>query len=165
MAGETSGEVRPQSWIRTNQGVAACVALVAIGLLIYLGTSEWAFRTLRDGFRLGFFTAVSVVAMLVCAIAMMIDGRRREAEPEMAAVRGLDWIIAAGIMGLCYIYFTVAWASEFLFVTPPVMAAAIYLLGYRPWYGAIAAGAVITGVLFVLFRLIGIELPSKILGL
>ncbi len=160
-----SGGASTVPWIKTNQGVATCLAVVGVGLLIYLANSEWTFQTLRDGFRLGFFTAVSVIAILVCAVAMVFDAQRSESEPEMAAVRGIDWIIAAGTMGLCYLYFTIAWQTEFLLVTPAFMAAAVFLLGFRPWYGAIAAGLVITGVLFVLFRLIGIELPSHVLGL
>ena len=59
--GDVSGAKGRGDWIKTNQGVACCIAGVAVALLVYLCSSEWAYRELRDGFRLGFFTAVAVI--------------------------------------------------------------------------------------------------------
>lgn len=152
-------------WIKTNQGVAFCIAVAAVLMLVYLGTSEWAFRTLRDGFRLGFFTAVSVVATLVCALAMMVDRHRQETDPDIARARWVEWAVAVGAMAACYLYFELAWRVDFLLVTPVFMAGATYLLGIRPLRSAVVAGVTITLVIYGLFRLIGIELPSNVLGL
>lgn len=164
MAQGTAGDTRAQSWIRSNQGVAVCIAAVAVALLIYLAQSEWAFRLLRDGFRLGFFTAVAVVATLVCALSMIFDSRRREIEDDMALVRWQDWAVAFGAMAVCYLYFVVAWQFGFLLVTPFFMAAATYALGARPATTAIVSGIVITAVIYGLFWLIRIELPPTFLG-
>jgi len=155
---------RRDDWIKTNQGVACCIAAVSVALLVYLGTSAWAYRELRDGFRLGFFTTVSVLAMLVCALAMMIDRHRGKTDDEMGQVRWIDWVIAAGAMAVCYLYFTLAWKIDFILVTPVFMAGGTYLLGIRPLRSAIVAGVVITIVIYGLFRLIGIELPTNIVG-
>jgi hypothetical protein len=157
--------VSARSWIRTNQGIASCIALVSVGLLIYLATSEWAYRELRDGFRLGFFTAVAVVAMLICAIAMMIDDHKKDIDEDIAALNVADWFVALVVVLGCYLYFAVTWQTEFLLVTPLFVAVATYALGVRPIWMSIAAGLVTTVIIFALFRLIGIELPSRVIGL
>lgn len=161
--GDTRAE-RRDDWIKTNQGVACCIAAVSVALLVYLGTSEWAFRELRDGFRLGFFTAVSVFAMLICALAMIVDRHRGQTDDEMAQAHWKDWAIAAGAMAICYVYFEMAWRIDFILVTPFFMAGGTYVLGIRPLRSAIVAGVVITIVIYGLFRLIGIELPTNIVG-
>ncbi len=149
-------------WIKTNQGVAVCIAGVVVVLLIYLGTSEWAYQKLRDGFRLGFFSAVAAVAMLACAVLMMVDRQRSETDPDMARSGWLDWIVTAAVMAICYLYFELAWRLDFLLVSPFFIAGGTYALGVRPVRAAIVAGVVITVVIYVLFRLIGIELPTRI---
>lgn len=159
-----TGAASGDGWIKTNRGVAFCIACVSVALLVYLGTSEWAYRELRDGFRLGFFTAVAVVAMLVCALTIMFDRHRDEIDEDIARSRGVEWLIAVGAMALCYVYFELAWRIDFLLVTPVFMAGATYVLGIRPLRSAILAGVVITLVIYGLFFLIGIELPSWLLG-
>ena len=150
-------------WIKTNRGVAVCIAGVAIGLLLYLALSEWPYRQLRDGFRLGFFTAVSVLAILACAVAMMVDRRSQVTEEDMARSTWRDWLVAFVAMALCYLYFQLAWNFDFLLVSPVFLAAATYWLGVRPLRSAIVAGLLVTVVIYGLFRLIGIELPTVIL--
>ena len=165
MNGEDPGTGGRHEWIKTNQGVACCIAGVAVALLIYLGTSEWAYRELRDGFRLGFFTTVGVVAMLLCALAMMVDRHRHETDEELSRAHWKDWLIAVVSMVLCYVYFELAWRFDFIIVTPVFLAGATYVLGVRPLRSAIVAGLIITAVIYGVFRLIGIELPSEILGI
>ena len=162
-SGETGAEGRAE-WIKTNRGVAWCIVGVSLALLVYLGSSEWAYRELRDGFRLGFFTFVAVIAMMICALAMVFDRRRHESDKELRQASWRDWVIAICAMALCYLYFELAWRIDFLLVTPVFMAAGTYLLGVRPLRSAIVAGVLITVVIYGLFRIIGIELPSRIIG-
>jgi hypothetical protein len=77
----------------------------------------------------------------------------------------MDWVIAAAAMATCYVYFDLAWRIDFLLVTPVFIAGATYVLGVRPLRSAIVASLVITIVIYGIFRAIGIELPSRILGL
>ena len=165
MAAGDTGTERRGDWIKTNRGVACCIAAVAVALLVNLSLSEWTYRELRDGFRLGFFTVVAVLAILICAVTMMVDGRWHESDEELAQSRWIDWAIAAGAMATCYVYFELAWRIDFLLVTPVFMTGGIYVLGIRPLRSAIVASLVITVVVYGLFRVIGIELPSRILGL
>jgi cobalamin synthase len=152
-------------WIKTNRGVAACIAAVALALLAYLALSEWTWRELRDGFRLGFFTAVAVFAMLICAIAMMVDSRRNERDPDIARLQGRDWIVAVIALVACYAFFELAWQIDFLLITPVFLTAGTWLLGVRPLRSAIVAAVLITVVVFGLFWVIGIDLPTNVIGL
>lgn len=162
---EDAGAQGRGDWIKTNQGVACCIAGVAVALLVYLGFSEWALRELRDGFRLGFFTAVAAFAILVCALTMIIDRHRHQTDPEMTQTRWIDWVVAASAMALCYLYFELAWRLDYILVTPIFLTGATYVLGVRPLRSAIIASVVITAIIYGLFRLIGIELPTHIVGL
>lgn len=152
-------------WIRTNRGVAACIAGAAILLLIYLGTSEWALRELRDGFRLGFFTAVAVFAMLLCAVAMMLDRHRHETDEDIARLTRRDWLVAVVALALCYACFELAWRVDFLLVAPVFLAGGMWTLGVRPLRSAVLAAVLVAVVIYVLFRLIGIALPTNVIGL
>ena len=164
MQGKGAGANGDAGWIKTNRGVASCIAGVAILLLLYLAFSEWAYRELRDGFRLGFFTAVSVIAVLACAVAMMLDRHWRETEDDIARSSWRDWVVAVVALAICYVYFLLAWNLDFLLVSPVFLAGATYWLGVRPLRSSIIAGVSITVVIYGLFRLIGIELPTIIPG-
>ncbi len=119
-AGKTGAEGHA-GWIRTNQGVATCITLVVVALLVYIGSSDWPYQKLRDGFRLGFFTVISVIAMLVCAVAMMVDRQRKHTEDDMARSGWLDWIVAGGAMVLCYIYFELGLLPDTTFATRRIL--------------------------------------------
>lgn len=163
MAGGDSSADRHGGWIRTNQGVASCIALVVVALLIYIAGSDWAYEKLRDGFRLGFFSAFAALTMLLCAVAIMFDRHRSETDEDIARSGWLDWAVAAGAMAACYIYFELAWRIDFLIVSPLFIAGGTYALGARPLRTAFIAGIVITVVIYTLFRIIGIDLPSRII--
>lgn len=65
----------------------------------------------------------------------MVDRRRMEIDEDIARSGWLDWAVAG----------------------------ATFALGVRPMRSAILAGVAITVVIYVLFRIIGIELPTRIL--
>jgi hypothetical protein len=163
VTGGDGGARAPAGWIKTNQGVAACIAVVVVALLIYIGASDWAYEKLRDGFRLGFFSALAALAMLLCAVAMMLDGRRHVTEEDIVDSRWADWLIAVAALAVCYIYFELAWRVDFLLVSPVFLAGGTYILGVRPPRAAIIAGVVITVVIYAIFRVIGIDLPSRVI--
>lgn len=153
------------SWIRTNQGIGVCMTVFAVALGVHILASDWAFDRLRDGFYLGSFTLMANFAILLCALSVMVGGRRHVVEEDMATTVGSDWLIALGILATCLVYYHLAWSFDFLLVTPFFMAAATYLLGVRPARTAIITGVVITITVYVMFRLIGIRLPAEIVGL
>ena len=163
LAAGNSGADGHAGWIKTNQGVATCIAVVVVALLLYIGTSDWAYEKLRDGFRLGFFSAFAALTMLACAVAMIFDRHRNDTEEEMGQSVWLDWVIAAGAMAVCYIYFELAWRIDFLLVSPLFIAGGTFALGVRPLRTALVAGVAITVVIYILFRIIGIDLPTRII--
>ena len=56
--------------------------------------------------------------------------------------------------------FLFAWNVDFLIISPIFLAFATYMLGVRPVSSTIVSGVVVGCVIFFLFKLIGIELPS-----
>lgn len=153
------------AWIKSNQGIAACITFLLVVLLGYLASMDWVYQELRDGFRLGAFTVAATVTMLACAVAMLFDQHRHEVDPDVARSGWLDWVFAVVILGGCYLYFELAWRIDFLLVTPFFLAGATFALGVRPLRSAIVAGVVITVVIYGVFWAIGIPLPENVLGL
>jgi len=154
---------RNAGWIKSNQGIGACITVVVGVLVLYLASTDWVYQELRDGFRLGFFPLASAVAMLACGLAMLIDGHRHQVDPDVARSGWLDWTIAIVAMAVCYLYFELAWRIDFMLVTPVFLAGATYVLGVRPLRSAILAGVLIAIVVYGLFWLIGIDLPMNVL--
>ena len=75
-------------WIVTNQGVGVMLTAILSAFLIHLLLTEWVHHYLRDGFRLGFFPVLGVIAMMLCTIALMFDSQRRNFTEEL---RDIDW--------------------------------------------------------------------------
>ena len=148
------------AWLRTNQGVGVCLVAVFGILIIYLATQDWAYTRLRDGFHLGTFTIAAAVAMLICAVALILDRHRHETDEEMLSVRARDFLTAILAALTCFVYFKLAWNIDFLIITPIFLFGGMYLLGVRPILTALIAGVVTTVVIFGLFFLLGIRLPS-----
>lgn len=170
------------AWIRTNRGTALIMSAVFLVLMVYLLNQDWVYDQQRDGFRLGFFTVMSAAAMLICCISMIFDRVKHQTTPEMATLKLRHLGRAAVALIIMGIYFIFAWndhfaqdwlrpflntlplAGEFLFWTPVFMGAGMYLLGVRPLRSAVTAAIIITVVIFGLFRIIGISLPSVLLS-
>ena len=70
--------------------------------------------------------------MLLCAVAMMVDRRRHDAEGDMAQATWRDWLVAVTAMATCYVYFLLAWSVDFLLVTPVFLAGGTYVLRSGP---------------------------------
>ena len=163
MDGETASLDKRADWIRTNQGVGVVITVMIVLLLVYLSQQEWVFENLRDGFQLGFFTVISAVTMLLCSVAMIFDGHKKQTNKEMTSMNRQDFIIPLVVVIICYIYFELAWRVDFLLVTPVFLAGGVYYFGVRPLRKVIISGVIITVTIFALFRVIGIYLPSFII--
>lgn len=148
------------SWMRTNQGVGVLITVATVVLLAYLTTQDWVYQQLRDGFHLGTFTLVSAIAILVCGISLIIDKRKKTVEEDLAKARPIEFVYAVIMLVICYVYYELAWRVDYLLVTPAFLFGGMYILGVRPVYIAAITAVVTTVVLFGLFYLIGLDLPS-----
>ena len=148
------------NWIRTNQGVGVLVSAATVVLLGYLATQDWVYEELRDGFHLGTFTLVSVFAILACGISLIVDKRKKTVEEDLAKSRPIEFVYAVIMLVACYAYYELAWKVDYLLVTPVFLFGGMYILGVRPAYVAAITSVVTTAVLFGLFYLIGLDLPS-----
>lgn len=173
---------RSVGWLRTNQGVAACLFVAMLVLLGYLLSQDWVYQKQRDGFRLGFFTIVSASVMLVCVSFTLIGKQKHQATPEMAKMEASHW--ARAILGLLTMlaYYVLAWdahfsqdwmrsvldiipfTGDFLIWTVVFLTFGMAVLGVRPLTSAITAGVIVSFVIFGLFLLIGIDLPQSVVG-
>ncbi len=147
-------------WVKTNRGVATCMTIFFLVLLGYLFSQDWVYQTQRDGFRLGFFTVVAALAMLICSVVMIFDRFKDDTTPEILGLRAKHWLRALLVLVICYAYFYLAWNIDFLIISPIFLAFSSYMLGVRPVSSAIISGVIVGCVIFFLFKLIGIELPS-----
>ena len=169
------------SFIRSNRGVAAILIVICAGLFLYLWTRDWIADEQRDGFTLGFFPLMAVILMLLCVIPLLFDRLSAEATPEMAKIKLGE--VGRALLGLALmgVYYMLAWntnfsqewlrsiidvipfTGEFIVWTPIFFALGMYLLGVRPLLSAVITGVVVGLVIFGLFTLIGINLPSNFL--
>ena len=173
---------RSVGWLRTNQGVAACLVVAMLGLLGYLLSQDWVYQQQRDGFRLGFFTMVSALVMLVCVGFTLIGKQKDQTTPEMARMRGKDWLRGIAALLIMLVYYVLAWdahfsqdwvrailnvipfTGDFLIWTVVFLTMGMAVLGVRPITSAITAGVIVSFVIFGLFLLIGIDLPQSVIG-
>lgn len=173
---------RSVGWLRTNQGVAACLVVAMLVLLGYLLNQDWVYQQQRDGFRLGFFTMVSAVVMLICIVFTMFGKQKEQTTPEMAKMKAAHW--GRAIIGLLtmLVYYVLAWdahfsqdwvrsildvipfTGDFLIWTVVFLTLGMAILGVRPLTSAITAGVIVSFVIFGLFLLIGIDLPQSVIG-
>ncbi len=164
MSGDNSPErTEFQAWIRTNQGVGV-ILTACLGLyLLYLQFSPWVHERLRDGFTLGFFPVTGIVLMMVFTVTLILDGNRRERIEELENMRWRWFLFCVAILLVCSVYFYLILEIGFLLVSPVFLAVFIFMLRLRPWTSCVTAGAVMTILVYALFRLMGIELPPGIL--
>lgn len=173
---------RSVGWLKTNQGVAACLVVAILVLIGYLLNQDWVYQQQRDGFRLGFFTIVSALVMLVCIGFTMVGKQKDKATPEMAKIKPSHWGRAfIGLLTMLF-YYILAWdahfsqewlrafidiipfTGDFLIWTVVFLTFGMAVLGVRPLTSAISAGVIVSVVIFGLFLLIGINLPQGVIG-
>ena len=154
---------RFRRWMRTNQGVGTLLTVILGAFLIHLLLSEWVHQDLRDGFKLGFFPVAGVIIMMLCTIALMFDSHRRQITDELQDIEWKNWLYCFAALIGCYVYFALSQLIGFLLVSPVFLFVLMYSLGVRPWTTAAAAGAIMTVIVYGLFRMLGIAMTQGIL--
>ena len=152
-----------QSWWRTNQGVGVVLSVAVSVLLIHLLLTDWVYKDLRDGFKLGFFPLVSVIAALLCTLILIIDSHRHEVEEDLEGIDWRSWLYCVVLLVGSYVYFEIAQAIGFLIASPIILSGFIYLLGIRPWTSALLACVIMTAVVYGVFSVFGVPIPKGIL--
>lgn len=146
-------------WIRTNQGMGATLFVLAAALFAYLWFQPWSGRVMRDGFTLGFFPLLGVGAIIACSLLLMVDGFRREVPEDFSNARLIDIPIIVGMVVAIFTYFHASRLTGFVIATPFYLFAFMFVLGTRPLHIAGLAAIGLTITIYVLFRLLGIDLP------
>ena len=149
---------------RSNRGIGAGLAIVFALLLAHLLTAEWVYVRLRDGFYLGGFTLAGTVAMLGLALVLLVDRHRHDVSEEMASLKVADWVKALALLAGAWLMFEAARRFGALVAGPAFMFALMLLLGVRPWTHAALAAVIMGGVVYAVFRLLGVAMPEGALG-
>ncbi len=147
-------------WLKTNQGLGVITLILMLLLVYYMWQQPWFHRVQRDRFTLGFFPAMGVVAVMVCAFAMTIDQWRKVITDEMAELAwdDLGWSVLFVVVS--YILFqSTAWLGLPLAATV-FMAVLMWLLGARPWQRVLWIAPSVAVAVFVLFSILGVRLPG-----
>lgn len=150
-------------WSKTNQGVGVLLTFLFSCLFIYLWFSPWAHRKLQDGFTLGFFPIFGVLILILLTITMAIDAQRKHVAPKMHTMDLKTLFFCLLILLGCWVYFALTDRIGFLLVSPVFLVGYSYSLGMRPWTYAVIAGVAMSTIVYVVFRLLEVELPSGIL--
>lgn len=160
---------KARSWVQTNKGVGVVLTAILAGLLVYLLQSPWVYREQRDGFLLGFIPLLSIVLMLACSLLMIFDSHKREIVEETSEAKlSLSWrTLLSGIAAVLvsYVYFQVSLIIGFLAATPLFLFLLMYVFGARPWKLVLIFAISTTVLIYLAFRLLGVELPSGIFPL
>ena len=150
-------------WLRTNQGASVLLTFLFSCLFIYLWFSPWAHRKLQDNFTLGFFPIFGVVILIFLTTIMTIDTHRKNIMPKMQTMDLKALFFCLVILLGCWVYSTLSDWIGFLLVSPAFLMGYSYSLGLRPWKYVVGAGVATTVIVYSIFTLIEVELPSGIL--
>jgi len=153
-----------QSWVKTNRGIGIIFTIVLVAFLIYLQLSPWVHRTVRDGFKLGFFPVLAIVLLIIFSVLLIVDPRRNEIPEALknfslkSFLGGIVILIATGC------YFAIMQEIGFLIVTPIYLILFIYLLGMKSWRTCVVSALIMTVSVYAAFSSIGIRIPAGILS-
>ncbi len=153
-----------RNWLRSNQALGVFLFLAFGGFFIYLEGTPLVHKRLYDGFSLGFFPMGGVMLMVIFAVVMIFDGHRKEVA---AANPFFRWSTLGGCLLVAaggYLYLELTKAIGFLIVSPIFLVINAYILGMKLEKGTIIAAVTATVVIYVVFRPLGINLPSGILA-
>ena len=147
-------------WFKSNQGIGVMMTLLFTALLTYIETTSWAHIRLRDGFRLGFFPTFAVVLLIAFSVILIFDSRRKQV-PDRLENLSLKYFFSTIIAVICcLVYFKIMTVAGFLLATPFFLLFSMYVLGIKSLRTLLIAAFVITGIVYIVFRLMGIELPT-----
>lgn len=137
--------------------------IVGLGLLVFAGLYFSQSFSIVRGFasdRLGpaFFPRLLALALAVMAVALLVRAASGRSDPEPPPRMKMGVFIAVLVLATAYVFLLPR--VGFLFATPVLLGAVIWLLGLREWPGLIATAAGVTLALYVVFvRMLHVLLP------
>ena len=146
-------------WFKTNQGVGVIMAVLFSALLIYIQTSPWSHRKLRDGFSLGFFPSLAVGLLIVLSLILIFDSRRKQISDRLENLTFRYFLSTLLAVIFCFLYFKAMLAIGFVITTPVFLLLSIYALGIKSRRTLLTASFLITVIVYAIFYVMGIKLP------
>ena len=146
-------------WFKSNQGIGVVMTFLFITLLIYILVSPWAHRKLRDGFVLGFFPALAIILLVIFSLVLIFDSRRKQIPDRLEKLTFRYFLSTIIAVFFCFVYFKAMTMAGFIIATPLFILLSMYALGIKSWRSLILASVLITGIVYGVFRIMGITLP------
>jgi hypothetical protein len=147
-------------WFKSNQGIGVMMTFLFTALLTYIQTTSWAHIKLRDGFKLGFFPTFAVLLLSVFSLVLIFDSRRNQAPDRLENLSFKYFVSTIIATFCCLVYFKIMTTAGFLLATPFFLLFSMYVLGIKSLRTLLTAAFLITGIVYIVFRLMGIELPT-----
>ena len=147
-------------WLKTNQGIGTVMTLLFITLLIYIKTTTWSGRILRDGFILGFFPIAANILLIICSIILMVDNKRKNVPDRLEKLSFMQFMNSIWAFIFSLIYFKVMLSFGFIIASLFFLILSIYILGIRPWRRIITSAIVMTLIVYTIFSIMRINLPT-----
>lgn len=145
---------------RSNRAIGIGLLVAVAALAASIGLSDWAHRPLRDGFLLGGFPLFAAAMMALGAVMLIVDGRAREVEPEIArftAGAGVAAVAGVALLGLVFLAFR---PLGFVPAIALFVAGGAIVLGYRPLWIAAAVGLGVALALRAILHALAVDIPD-----
>jgi len=144
---------------KSNQSIGAIMTCLFCALLTYILLTPWAHRKLRDGFLLGFFPGLAVLLLIIFSLILIVDSRRTQI-PDRLENLTFKYFLYTVLAIICsFIYFKAMTGIGFLIATPLFLVISMYVLGIKSLQSLLTVSIMISVIVYVVFRIMGIELP------
>ena len=124
----------------TNRTIAIVLAFIFVLLTVYIWTSDWAHRELRDGFTLGGFPLFGLGLIMVSLAILTWDKHAKEVETGTAVFTiATAATVTVFVVALSLMFAAQSWIG-FVPASASFILIASFLLGFRPCWKAAVAG-------------------------
>lgn len=144
---------------KSNQSIGAIMTCLFSALLTYILLTPWAHRKLRDGFLLGFFPGLAVLLLIIFSLILIFDSRRAQIPDRLENLTFKYFLYTVLAIIFSLIYFKAMTGIGFLIATPLFLLISMYALGIKSLQSLLTVSFLMSVVVYVIFRIMGIQLP------
>lgn len=139
--------------------------LIALSLLILVSSVQLGLGNLRKP-GAGFIPFLASVLVFCLSIVVLMMGMKRRPHEEKRIRVGWQNFgkMAILVMGLC-VYVSILKAIGYLIAASLLMFLMFFIFDPKKWYVHILSALVVSGVSFVIFRGLGVQLPTGIFSI
>lgn len=142
---------------KINWDVGIGIGIFLLGILVLIATLNMSKVSL--GLSPGDYPRVISYVLIILGIILAIQGLNEEEEKKLYSWENLKRVLLLTILGLIYVY--LVHYIGFLYLTPFLMLATLYLFGYKKLILGILISILVTVIIhFVFFNIFHVPLPQ-----